>query len=284
MRSGNTRHNGSLGPSAENGQPVGQAVLVYGKVCAQSPDGALRTLQPNSLVFENDSITTGSNGMVSISFIGSKGNQLDLGRMADVLLSRDTIPSEDHFLASDMAADPSQLQQIFALTPPAAGPESEVTILATATPAGITSTDQALTEEEAIPSTALDDFPPSSDTNDQFATPIDNTEKSFLTVHELEALLEESPAANQSLDSHHVAFSEQDGESGGLPFSQDETIAHPDTSSSTPGTIDAVIDASLPGKVVPSVPNAELEENSAQSASGDLEDDLDALIPPPDPV
>ena len=49
-------------------QAIGKAIVVYGEVKAESADGVERVLQPNSPIFMNDRLNTGSEGAVSIVF------------------------------------------------------------------------------------------------------------------------------------------------------------------------------------------------------------------------
>lgn len=96
----------------ENGnQAVGKALIVYGSVQAQTPDGAIRILQPNSPIFANDRIITGGDGMISIVF-GDPGNtQLDLGRMSDVQIDEDVFQGNIPADINDATAEVEKIQQ-----------------------------------------------------------------------------------------------------------------------------------------------------------------------------
>jgi T1SS-143 domain-containing protein len=75
-----------------NAQPVGRAILVYGTVKAVAANGTERILGPNSLIYANEHIVTGSDGSVSIAFTGHP-EQLMLGRMSDVTVDEDVYAS-----------------------------------------------------------------------------------------------------------------------------------------------------------------------------------------------
>jgi T1SS-143 domain-containing protein len=80
---------------AEQAQVIGKAMIVYGTVKAESTDGVARVLQPNSPIFINDRINTGSDGAVSIVFNDAVNTQLDLGRMTDMVIDESTLSSEE---------------------------------------------------------------------------------------------------------------------------------------------------------------------------------------------
>ena len=80
---------------AEQAQVIGKAMIVYGTVKAESTDGVARVLQPNSPIFINDRINTGSDGAVSIVFNDAVNTQLDLGRMTDMVIDESTWSSEE---------------------------------------------------------------------------------------------------------------------------------------------------------------------------------------------
>ncbi|MCG6929455.1 MAG: VCBS domain-containing protein, partial [Desulfofustis sp.] len=66
-------------------------MIVYGTVKAVSPDGVERIITPNSPIFFQDRINTGSDGAVSIVFTDPADTQLDLGRMTDMVIDQDVI-------------------------------------------------------------------------------------------------------------------------------------------------------------------------------------------------
>ncbi|NQS71104.1 MAG: retention module-containing protein, partial [Desulfobulbaceae bacterium] len=69
-------------------QAIGKVVIVYGTVKAVSSAGVERILTPNSPVYANERIVTGTDG--SVSFLFTEQNvHLDLGRMSEVVLDED---------------------------------------------------------------------------------------------------------------------------------------------------------------------------------------------------
>lgn len=75
-----------------NAHPVGKAVLVYGTVKAVAANGTERILGPNSLVYANERVVTGSDGSVSIALNGH-AEHLMVGRMSDVMVDEDVYAS-----------------------------------------------------------------------------------------------------------------------------------------------------------------------------------------------
>ena len=69
-------------------QPIGKAFIVYGTVKAVSAAGIERILTPNSVVYANERIVTGTDGSISITLAANNGH-LELGRMSDVLMDED---------------------------------------------------------------------------------------------------------------------------------------------------------------------------------------------------
>ncbi|WP_163337403.1 retention module-containing protein [Desulfopila sp. IMCC35008] len=92
-------------------QPIGTAMIVYGTVKAESVQGITRTLQPNSPIFPNDRITTGSDGMISIVFGDAARTQLDLGRMSDMTIDEDVFPGDMPVDIAEAAMEVEQIQQ-----------------------------------------------------------------------------------------------------------------------------------------------------------------------------
>lgn len=69
-------------------QSIGKVVIVYGTVKAVSSAGVERVLTPNSPVYANERIVTGTDGSVSLLFT-EQNVHLDLGRMSEVVLDED---------------------------------------------------------------------------------------------------------------------------------------------------------------------------------------------------
>lgn len=100
-------------PQAEatDGNPVGTIKMIVGTVNAQSPDGTIRILHVNSPVFFNDLIITGQEGMVSIAFNDGSGGQMELGRMAEVLLDEDVLQAGAPEEIGDSELSVEEMQQ-----------------------------------------------------------------------------------------------------------------------------------------------------------------------------
>ncbi len=95
---------------AEQAQIIGKAMIVYGTVKAESSEGVARVLQPNSPIFLNDRINTGSDGAVSIVFSDTANTQLDLGRMTDMVIDESILASEELNL-EDVSAEVAAIQE-----------------------------------------------------------------------------------------------------------------------------------------------------------------------------
>src|SRR5512138_2032876 len=65
----------------------GKVAILSGTVKAISPEGVVRVLTVNSIIYADDKIITGSDGTISIVF--DSGTQLDLGRMSEVQITED---------------------------------------------------------------------------------------------------------------------------------------------------------------------------------------------------
>ena len=91
-------------------QAIGKAIVVYGEVKAESADGVERVLQPNSPIFMNDRINTGSEGAVSIVFTDAASTQLDLGRMTDMIIDQSVLGAEEIDL-EEVTAEIEAIQQ-----------------------------------------------------------------------------------------------------------------------------------------------------------------------------
>ncbi|MBT8346008.1 MAG: hypothetical protein KJO28_06855 [Desulfofustis sp.] len=70
---------------------VGQALVVEGTVRVESTNGIIRVIEPNSQIFLDDQIATGSSGAVSIVLSDGDGTQLDLGRMSQLIVDEDVM-------------------------------------------------------------------------------------------------------------------------------------------------------------------------------------------------
>lgn len=89
---------------------VGLAVVVQGSVRVESADGVIKVIEPNSQIFLDDHIDTGSGGAVSIVWNDSNATQLDLGRMSSIIIDEDvasgTLPDlGDVAMEGGMVAD-----------------------------------------------------------------------------------------------------------------------------------------------------------------------------------
>ena len=92
-------------------QVVGKVFILYGTVKAVSPDGTERVLAPNSPIYADDHIITGSDGSVSIQFDGPPVTQLDLGRMTEIVIDEDVYAGVVPEVVSEAAAEAEQVQQ-----------------------------------------------------------------------------------------------------------------------------------------------------------------------------
>ena len=88
---------------------IGKVAIIYGEVKAIAPDGTVRILGPNSLVFADDQIITGADGSVSLILDGTPPIHLDLGRMSQITLDEDVYGGPAS--AADAAAQAEQAQQ-----------------------------------------------------------------------------------------------------------------------------------------------------------------------------
>lgn len=92
-------------------QVVGKVFILYGTVQAVSPDGTVRILAPNSPVYADDHIITGSDGSVSIQFDGPPVTQLDLGRMTEIVIDEDVYAGVTPEAVAESAAEAEQVHQ-----------------------------------------------------------------------------------------------------------------------------------------------------------------------------
>ncbi|MCX5819878.1 MAG: retention module-containing protein [Deltaproteobacteria bacterium] len=92
-------------------QAVGKVFILYGTVQAVSPDGTVRVLAPNSPIFADEHIITGSDGSVSIQFDGPPVTQLDLGRMTEIVIDQDVYAGVTPEVVSEAAAQAEQVQE-----------------------------------------------------------------------------------------------------------------------------------------------------------------------------
>ena len=84
---------------------IGQALVVLGTVKAESINGMATVLQPNSPIFMDDRIDTGSDGALSIVFSDNVAPQLDLDRMTTMIIDDDVVGSDLPDLG-DVAVEP----------------------------------------------------------------------------------------------------------------------------------------------------------------------------------
>ena len=89
---------------------IGKIAILYGTVKAVSPDGTVRILGPNSMVFANDKIITESDGSVSIILDGTPPIHLDLGRMSQIVLDESVLGGAGT-TTTEAAAEADQVQQ-----------------------------------------------------------------------------------------------------------------------------------------------------------------------------
>ncbi len=68
---------------------VGLALVVQGNVRVESTNGISRVIEPNSQIFLDDQISTGSSGAVSIVLNDSDATQFDLGRLSEMTIDAD---------------------------------------------------------------------------------------------------------------------------------------------------------------------------------------------------
>ena len=92
-------------------QVVGKVFILYGTVKAIAQDGTERILAPNSPVYADERIITGSDGSVSIQFDGPPVTQLDLGRMTEIVIDQDVYAGVTPEVVSEAAAEAEQVQQ-----------------------------------------------------------------------------------------------------------------------------------------------------------------------------
>ena len=100
---------------AASGNPIiGKVIVLYGTVKAVAPDGTVRVLGPNSLVYAGERIITESDGSVSIVLNGPPAGQIDLGRMSDVLLTEDVYAGAGSDEVTDAVAQAEQIEEAIA--------------------------------------------------------------------------------------------------------------------------------------------------------------------------
>ncbi len=90
----------------------GKVAILSGTVKAVSPEGVVRVLTVNSLIYADDKIITGPDGSVSIVFDSAPPTQLDLGRMSEVQITED-VYGGGHVspaAAADAAAEQEAIQ------------------------------------------------------------------------------------------------------------------------------------------------------------------------------
>ena len=92
-------------------QVTGKVAILYGTVKAISPDGTVRILQLNSLVFADDRIITGDDGSISIVFDTPTHIQLDLGRVSDVVIDEDVYGVVSPGVSAEASAEKEAIQK-----------------------------------------------------------------------------------------------------------------------------------------------------------------------------
>ncbi|MDD3082974.1 MAG: hypothetical protein PHW17_12225, partial [Desulfobacterales bacterium] len=97
--------------AASGNQIIGKVVVLYGTVKAVAPDGTVRVLGPNSLVYAGERIITESDGSVSIVLNDPSAGQIDLGRMSDVLLTEDVYAGAEPDEVTDAVAQAEQVEK-----------------------------------------------------------------------------------------------------------------------------------------------------------------------------
>ena len=70
---------------------VGQALMVDGAVRVESANGVSRVIEPNSQIFLDDRIDTGSSGKVSIILNDDQRTQIDLDRLSEMVIDEDVV-------------------------------------------------------------------------------------------------------------------------------------------------------------------------------------------------
>jgi len=99
-------------PVTDSGnQVVGKVSILYGTAKAISPDGTVRVLDANSLVYADDRIITESDGSVSIVLNDPAQTHLNIGRMSDIVIDEDVyggVAPED---VAEAAAEVEEIQQ-----------------------------------------------------------------------------------------------------------------------------------------------------------------------------
>ncbi len=92
-------------------QAIGKVAILYGSVKAISPDGTVRILKVNSLVFADDRIITGDDGSLSIVMNTFPPTQLDLGRVSDIVIDEDVYGAISPAVTAEAAAEQKAIQE-----------------------------------------------------------------------------------------------------------------------------------------------------------------------------
>ena len=92
-------------------QVVGKVSILFGTVEAVAPDGAVRILEPNSPIYADEQIITGTDGSVSIQFDGHPELQLDLGRMTEIVIDEHIYAGVKPEAVSEAAAEAERIQE-----------------------------------------------------------------------------------------------------------------------------------------------------------------------------
>ena len=103
----NASGTGGTGPTAI----VGKVFVIFGEVKAVAPDGTTRVLAPNSPVFADDRIVTGSDGRISITFNDRDNTVLTLGRNSNVVINEEVYGQEPLDDFADVQGEVADIQQ-----------------------------------------------------------------------------------------------------------------------------------------------------------------------------
>jgi hypothetical protein len=91
-------------------QVVGKVSILYGTVKAMAPDGTVRVLDVNSVIYAEDQIITESDGSVSIILDDPAQSHLDIGRMSHVIVDADVYGGATPEDVSQASAEIQEIQ------------------------------------------------------------------------------------------------------------------------------------------------------------------------------
>ncbi len=98
-------------PTSEVGhKAIGKVAILYGNVKAISPDGIVRILKVNSMIFADDRIITGDDGSLSIVMNTFPPTQLDLGRVSDIVVDEDVYGAISPAVTAEASAEQKAIQ------------------------------------------------------------------------------------------------------------------------------------------------------------------------------